>query len=75
MSKGTKQRRFQSVETFSGYLDVSRNTVFNWIERGWIPVLRVGGVVRIDPEEALEALKSHSAAQVDKPTAVGEIYG
>lgn len=39
-------------------LRVTRNTIYNWISRGWIPVLRIGQrKVLFDPEAVEAALK------------------
>ncbi len=33
------------------WLRVSRSSVYGWVRRGWLPCIRVGGVLRFDPVE------------------------
>jgi excisionase family DNA binding protein len=59
---------FQTIEEFASHLHVSKNTVRDWIDRRMIPVLKVRNVLRIEPEEAIRALKSYK--KPDKKTEV-----
>lgn len=61
---------FQTVEEFAAYLNVSPATVRTWIRLGVIPALHVKSILRIDPQEALDALKAYNAKKEDETTVV-----
>jgi len=49
----------ETVDVFAARPGVHPNTVRKWIYLGIIPSIRIGNVVRIDPVEALAALKAY----------------
>jgi excisionase family DNA binding protein len=52
-----------SPEELAAALKIARVTAYQWVRRGVIPYLKIEGVVRFDPVEVAEWLKSkHRAA-------------
>jgi len=47
---------FVTIVEFSDHMKVHRNTTSRWIDRG-MPVVKLGGVTRIDLDEAIQWLK------------------
>jgi len=61
---------FQTVEEFAAHLSVSPATVRAWIRLGVIPALHVKSILRINPQEALDALKAYNSEKEDETTVV-----
>jgi excisionase family DNA binding protein len=61
---------FQTVEEFAEYLNVSPATVRAWIRLGVIPALHVKSILRIDPQEAVGALKAYNSKKEDETPVV-----
>ncbi len=47
-----------SPEELASALKIARVTAYQWVRRGVIPYLKLEGVVRFDPEEITQWLKS-----------------
>lgn len=50
-----------SVPQVVELLNVSRRTVYNWIERGILPAIRIAGTVRFHPEDIQALIESERA--------------
>lgn len=47
-----------SVKRVCELLDVMKSTVYAWARNGTIPSYRPGGIIRFDPDEVIEWVKS-----------------
>ena len=56
----------QTIYEFADTMKVNHYTVRMWINEGLIPYLRVKGVIRIEPEEAVKALRNYKAEAAAK---------
>ena len=54
-----------NVDELAARLDVSRSTVYDLTARGKLPALRVGRLLRYDPDAVAQALRP--AAPADHP--------
>ncbi len=54
-------------EELAAGIRVARVTVYQWVRRGVIPYLKLEGVVRFDPEEINQWLKSKRQAATKAP--------
>ena len=48
----TTTRKYISVEEFAQAVSVKARTVYYWIDKGALPAIRMGKVIRIKVEEA-----------------------
>ena len=48
-----------TVEEAAAWLKVTPNTVYEWIKRDELPVLRLGRLIRIPKAEVLEMIGQH----------------
>lgn len=56
-----------SPEELATALKIARVTAYQWVRRGVIPYLKLEGVVRFDPEEINQWLKSKRQAPTKAP--------
>lgn len=54
--------RFVRPKEASATFDVTTRTIYNWVRRGFLPSVRVGGTILI-PRDALERLLSGELAK------------
>ena len=52
-------KQYLDIATLAGRLQVKRSTLYAWAERGSIPHLKLGRLLRFDPDEIETWLKSH----------------
>lgn len=52
-------KQYLDIATLAGRLQVRRSTLYAWAERGSIPHLKLGRLLRFDPDEIETWLKSH----------------
>ncbi len=50
----------QTIEQVATWLNVARSTVYLMLERGELPVVRIGRSVRIRPEDVREYLERNT---------------
>jgi len=53
----SRQRKPLTVREFAAYLRISKRSVYNAIEKSKLPVIRIGGTLRIDPVNAAKWLR------------------
>lgn len=53
-------RPMHTIEEVATWLNVARSTVYKLIERGELPVVKIGTAVRIDPEAVREYLERNA---------------
>ena len=51
-------------------MNVSKRTVFRWIENGTLPALRVGAVIRIEPADLDRLIHEHQIPADDADAGV-----
>lgn len=62
------EERLYNIDEASEFLGVPKGTIFNWIARGVIPVIRISSrMVRFSPQQLKEWLDSKSQAANLKP--------
>lgn len=55
-----------SIKRTAKHLGVSRQTVRNWIERGWLQAVKFGGRYRVSRVSVMDVLEKGTAP--DEPT-------
>lgn len=45
------EKRFIDVEELASYLDISKNTVYSWVNQRRIPCFKIGRLVKFDLNE------------------------
>lgn len=50
----------RTIQQVAAFLNVARSTVYLLIERGELPVARIGRTVRIDPQHVREYLERNT---------------
>jgi excisionase family DNA binding protein len=56
----TESTPLQTIEQVGTYLGVKRSKVYNLIERGELPVVRIGRSVRIHPDAVREYVERNT---------------
>jgi excisionase family DNA binding protein len=51
-----------TVAEFSAHSKLAKSTIYEWVRKGFIPHLRMGGVIRFRPGEVREWLDRHGQA-------------
>ena len=46
-----------TVSRLAKYLSMDRGTIYDHIERGTLPALRIGSTIRLDPKDVVEYLE------------------
>lgn len=49
-TEGTGEERLWTAEETARYLGAKQSTVYEWAEAGRLPCLRIGGLLRFEPE-------------------------
>jgi excisionase family DNA binding protein len=60
------QRRLLSVPQTAAYISVSARTVWSWVYARKIPVIRIGGSVRIDLNELEKLLTAGTVPAIER---------
>ncbi|MBU0504185.1 MAG: helix-turn-helix domain-containing protein [Candidatus Omnitrophota bacterium] len=55
-------QRLMSIEELASYLQLQRQTIYNWLNQGKISGIKVGGVWRFDRRDVDAWLKSRKSA-------------
>lgn len=55
--------RLLTVHEVADLFQVSSRTVFRWMERGWLPAIRVGNITRIRPEDLEAFFDAHRSTR------------
>ncbi len=53
-------KRFLGIKELSEYLDIKEKTAYSWVNQRKIPYVKVGRLVRFDPEEIGRWIKENS---------------
>jgi len=48
---GINQQPLLSVKEVAHKMNVSSRTVMRWLDAGWLKSIRIGGIIRIPPED------------------------
>lgn len=64
-------KTLMTVDDVAAYVNVPVNTVRSWIKTGAIPFLKAGQLVRFDPDEIQEWLRSREGAKARHPRNFG----
>ena len=56
------------IKEVSGWLQVKRSTIYLWAEQGMIPHLKLGRLLRFDPDEIEAWLLAHRQGVTPEPT-------
>ena len=58
-SPATTGHQLLTLAQVAHRMNVSRRTVFRWIESGALPAVRLGAVIRIDPADLDRLIQNH----------------
>lgn len=67
--------KFLTIPEVAETLGVGQRTVFRWMERGLLRVIRIGNVTRILPEDFQAFLEAHHSEGVGEEVASGPETG
>lgn len=76
MELSTEKKRYLTVDDIAAHFEVSRSTVYRWIQKGQLRAYKFGGLVRVSLEAVDEYLEQSAKAfhprQVDVPPSARE---
>ena len=63
-SPATTGHQLLTLAQVAHRMNVSRRTVFRWIESGALPAVRLGAVIRIEPADLDRLIQNHQVQAV-----------